>query len=230
MAELSDGDRGKSEPEIDPGGRSWEVLLPSTFRPPPRVPDPVKLDLAVLTAERPTDPAQRPRSRVEGWFLSHSRELGHFLRRYISTPHEIDDCLQETFLRVWRQEQQGTLKEEARGYLFATALNIARDRHRRNQVRCAGAHDCLSDEMVDEAGQNAEAATHWRQGLRQLELALAGLRQSTRTVFLLHHVECLTYPEIARRQGITTRTVEREMARALSHCALRLQPFLEGSP
>jgi RNA polymerase sigma factor (sigma-70 family) len=189
----------------------------------------VKLDLAVMT---PPGPAATPpvRSRVEGWFLKHSRELGQFLRRYVHTQHDIEDCMQETFLRVWRQEQQGTLADEARGYLFTTALNIARDRHRRNQVRCAGAHDALSDEMIDENGLSAEAAAHWRQGLRQLETALEGLRPSTRAVFLLYHVECLTYPEIARRQGVTTRTIEREMARALNHCAGRLQPFLEGAP
>ncbi|MEI9987592.1 MAG: sigma factor [Aliidongia sp.] len=73
------------------------------------------------------------------WFASHYRELGQFLRRYVHTPHEVDDCLQETFLRVWRQEQQGTLKDDARGYLFTTALNIApRPASPSNQVRCAG--------------------------------------------------------------------------------------------
>jgi RNA polymerase sigma factor (sigma-70 family) len=190
----------------------------------------VKLDVAMMTtAERPDESRPVRRSRVEDWFASHYRELGQFLRRYVHTPHEVDDCLQETFLRVWRQEQQGTLKDDARGYLFTTALNIARDRHRRNQVRCTGAHDSLSDELIDEAGPDAEATTHWRDGVRQLETALAGLRDSTRAVFLLHHVERLTYPEIARRQGVTTRTVEREMARALTYCAERLQPFLEGS-
>jgi RNA polymerase sigma-70 factor (ECF subfamily) len=178
--------------------------------------------------ERSEPPNPVPRSRVENWFLAHSRELALFLRRYVHSQHDIDDCLQETFLRVWRQEQQGTVKDDARGYLFTTALNIARDRHRRNQVRCAGAHDVLNDELIHEDGTDAEASAHWRQGVHRLELALEGLRPSTRTVFLLHHVEQLTYPEIARRQGVTTRTVEREMARALSHCAERLQPFLEG--
>ena len=192
--------------------------------------DLVKLDFAVMTPPGPAAPQPARRSRVEGWFLSHSRELGEFLPRYIHAQHDIDDCMQETFLRVWRQEQQGTLADEARGYLFTTALNIARDRHRRSRVRCVGAHDALSDEMIDENGSDVEAAIHWRQGLQQLEVALEGLRPSTRTIFLLHHIECLTYPEIARRQSVTTRTVEREMARALSHCAERLQPFLEGAP
>ena len=182
-----------------------------------------------MTAEIPEVLHPRRPSRVEGWFASYYRELGQFLRRYIRTPQDVDDCLQETFLRVWRQEQQGTLKDDARGYLFTTALNVARDRHRRNQVRCAGAHDALDDELVDECEPDAEATAHWRHGIRQLEAALADLRASTRTVFLLHHVERMTYPEIARRQGVTTRTVEREMARALAHCAEHLQPFLEGA-
>jgi RNA polymerase sigma-70 factor (ECF subfamily) len=188
----------------------------------------VKVDLAIMSAERSAAPRTARQSRVEGWFQAHYRELGQFLRRYIHTQHEVDDCLQETFLRVWRQEQQGTLKDDARGYLFTTALNIARDRHRRNLARCAGAHDSLSEELIDDSGTDAEAVAHWRHGMRELEIALAGLRHSTRTVFLLHHVERLSYPEIARRQGVTTRTVEREMARALSHCAGALQPFLEG--
>ncbi len=62
--------------------------------------------------------------------------------------------------------------------------------------------------------------------MRQLEESLAGLRPSTRQVFLLYHLENLTYPDIARRLAITTRTVEREMARALAHCAERVRPFL----
>ena len=212
---------------IDLNKALWEFLLSPLVRAPSKDSDPVKLDLVVIAGERSDEPRPVRRSRVEDWFLSHSRELGQFLRRYIHTQHDIDDCLQETFLRVWRQERQGTLKDEARGYLFTTALNVARDRHRRNRVRCVGAHDSLDEELADEAGTDAEATTHWRQGMRQLEVALAGLRDSTRAVFLLHHVERMTYPEIARRQGVTTRTVEREMARALTHCAGQLQPFLE---
>ena len=76
-----------------------------------------------MTAEIPEVLRPRRPSRVEGWFASYYRELGQFLRRYIRTPQDVDDCLQETFLRVWRQEQQGTLKDDARGYLFTTALN-----------------------------------------------------------------------------------------------------------
>lgn len=166
------------------------------------------------------------KSIVETWFVAHARDLGRFLRRYLQSGDEIDECIQETFLKIWRQEQRGTLRGETHGYLFTTALNVARDRHRRNAVRHSDTHEPLGDEGIEDDSPDAAMAAHWDQGLRELEAALYGLRPSTRRVFLLHHLEHLGYPEIARRLGVTTRTVEREMARALSHCADRLQPFL----
>jgi RNA polymerase sigma factor (sigma-70 family) len=229
MAGLPAESAGAMLPAVDRTVAAWE-FLPSVSIVAVRGIVLVQLDLAIMSVGRTDESRPAAKSRVENWFLAHAAELGHFLRRYIHTQQDVDDCVQETFLRVWRQEQQGTLKEEARGYLFTTALNVARDRYRRNQVRCANAHDVLNDELIDHKGPGAESTVHWRQGMARLETALAGLRPSTRTVFLLHHVERLTYAQIARKQGVTTRTVEREMARALSHCAVQLQQFLAEEP
>jgi RNA polymerase sigma-70 factor (ECF subfamily) len=56
-----------------------------------------------------------------------------------------------------------------------------------------------------------------RECLRLVENELANLRPSTRKVFLLHHVMHMSFEDISRELGISTRTVEREMARALTH-------------
>lgn len=166
-------------------------------------------------------------SVVAAWFARYRRELGRFLRRHVHDEGEVEDCVQETFLRVWNQEARGLLNSETQGLLFTTALNVARDRHRRRSVRQADGHEPLDED--DAAGEQAdtESRLHWQQALRRLEQSLAELRPSTRSVFLLHHLEHLSYAEIAQRLGVTTRTVEREMARALAHCGERLRPFLE---
>lgn len=186
----------------------------------------MKIDLTIILPSKPA-PEDRPRpSVVETWFLKHGHDLGRFLRRYVRNEHDVEECVQETFLKVWRQEQRGTLNGETHGYLFKTALNVARDRHRRNVVRRTDVHDVLNDDAIQSDAPDAESSVHWGQGLRQLEESLQGLKPSTRRVFLLHHVEQLTYPEIASRLGVTTRTIEREMARALTHCMEKIQPFL----
>lgn len=177
----------------------------------------------------PEKPLPRRPSRktiVETWFDRYAQELGRFLRRHVRDEQDIEECIQETFLRVWRQEQRGALNGDTQGYLFNAAVNVARDRYRRETVRQGRAHDELIDDLRDDGAADAETVAHWSEGVRQLEESLAGLRPSTRQVFLLYHLENLTYPDIARRLAITTRTVEREMARALAHCAERVRPFL----
>jgi len=183
-------------------------------------------DLTVALSDMPDGggPGQKP-SMIDAWFHKHAHALGRFLRRYVRNEHDVEECVQETFLKVWRQEQRGVLRGEPVGYLYRTALNVARDRRRQDVARQTGSHDALDEGRMEDGRPNAETALHWRQTIRQLEDALADLRPSTRRVFLLHHVENLTYPQIAACLGVTTRTVEREMARALDHCVRRVSPF-----
>lgn len=53
--------------------------------------------------------------------------------------------------------------------------------------------------------------------LRRYEDAIAGLPDRTRTIFLLHRADDLTYRQIARRLGVTLWTVEYHMKRAIVH-------------
>jgi RNA polymerase sigma factor (sigma-70 family) len=188
-------------------------------------------DLTVTSSGMSDDggPGRKP-SMIDAWFVKHARDLGRFLRRRLANEHDVEECVQETFLKVWRQEQRGVLEGEPVGYLYRTALNVARDRHRQDVARHQASHEALDEQRMEDDRPDAETEVHWRQTVRLLEAALADLRPSTRKVFLLHHVENLSYAQIAERLGVTTRTVEREMARALAHCASRIQPFAKGRP
>ncbi len=107
---------------------------------------------------------------------------------------------------------------------------LPRDRHR-PAIRYAApvAHDSLSDELIDDAGPDAEATAHWRHGMRQLEQPWPDCVTRPVRSFCCTTSNGSHIPKSPGARGVTTRTVEREMARALTHCAERLQPFLEGS-
>jgi RNA polymerase sigma factor (sigma-70 family) len=60
--------------------------------------------------------------------------------------------------------------------------------------------------------------------LRQLESALANLPQRQRDIFLAKRRDRMRYDEIARRTGLTTDQVRRQMAKAL----YKLWKQLEG--
>lgn len=159
----------------------------------------------------------KPASGVAAQFLRYADELKRFLGRRLQNPADVDDCLQEVFVNVWQQSLRGGLKEDLRGYLFTTALNVVRAKKRHEVSRKRDFHSSLSESDLQLHSNEEEADHYWKEGLRLVEHELGNLRPSTRDVFLMHHVEHLTFPEIARRLGVSTRTVEREMARALDH-------------
>ncbi|MBI1906771.1 MAG: hypothetical protein HYS20_11135, partial [Rhodocyclales bacterium] len=54
--------------------------------------------------------------------------------------------------------------------------------------------------------------------LVRIDTVLDGLRAPVRTAFVLARIEDLTHAEIARRMGVSQRSVERYVAEALLHC------------
>ena len=54
-----------------------------------------------------------------------------------------------------------------------------------------------------------------QQALARVRAAILGLPPRCRAVYLMHRVEGLSYPEIARRFGISTKAVEKHMSHAL---------------
>lgn len=169
-------------------------------------------------ARRGTDHGMAAQAgHLEALFQRYANDLRRFLRRHLRNAADIEDCTQEAFLAVWQQGARGGLREDIRGYLFTTALNIVRDKRRREVVRQQDFHVPLSD--IDKPLRSSERETdhYWKEGLRLVEGELKNLRPSTRKVFLMHHVEQLTFTQIAVRLGVSTRTVEREIVRALDH-------------
>ena len=164
-------------------------------------------------------PSRAKRSaRMEGLFLHYADDLRRFLRKHLKNSADIDDCAQDAFLNIWQRELRGgEIREDVRGYLFTTAMNIVRDKHRRERVRHAGDHVELSTHMEPLKSNEEETDFYWREAVRLMEGELQNLNPSTRKIFLMYYVEPLTIEEIASRLGISTRTVEREMVRALDH-------------
>lgn len=127
-----------------------------------------------------------------------------------------EDLVQETFLRAAARGAADPVRHP-RAWLLRIALNAARDHHRRRSVRPppAAAQDRQAvDDLATLPGQ-AEALL-----LKQVILALP---QPLRDTFLLSRFGGLTYDEIGRRLGVSAKTVEWRMSKALAICAALLQ-------
>lgn len=147
-----------------------------------------------------------------GLYRQHSSWLKTVLRRRFGV-EAVDDLLQETFLRITAYR----VGPNPRALLMTVAVNAARDRMRRAAVRIpsVGGADPEFAHGGSVPADQAEALL-----LKQVILSLPS---KLRDVFVLSRFGGLTYDEIAQRCGISVKTVEWRMTKALAICAARLR-------
>jgi RNA polymerase sigma-70 factor (ECF subfamily) len=129
-----------------------------------------------------------------------------------------DDLVQETYLRVIPYETAGEIRHP-RAFLMRIAVNLAHDDRRRTRRR-EGEHSAALDELHDDALPALPGGQFESVLLKEIVLGLPTLY---RDVFVLSRFAGLSYEQIAERLGISVKTVEWRMSKALAHCAERLR-------
>lgn len=119
------------------------------------------------------------------------------------------DLVQETYLRIAPGDPKAIRHPKA--FLLRVAMNLLRDKARRDKRRLA-----LHEEVVHQNGKVHQPEIVL---LKQVILSMPPLY---RDVFVLSRFSGMTYPEIAQSLGVSVKTVEWRMSRALEYCASRL--------
>jgi RNA polymerase sigma-70 factor (ECF subfamily) len=129
------------------------------------------------------------------------------LRRLGVREADAEDRTQEVFVVAHRRfdefEDRG---HGPRAWLFQIVLRVASDarRHRRRHPEEPDGGDALSQASVEPPQADALAR---REALSRLDAALQSIEVGRRAVLVLHEIEEMTAPEIARVLGIPLNTV-----------------------
>jgi RNA polymerase sigma factor (sigma-70 family) len=147
------------------------------------------------------------------FLVSMLTKLRKLLRHRGRSLDEADDLIQEAFLRlqVYRRVQP---VREPEAFLVRTVLNLAIDAKRQRNRR--GMHVNSESEvlrLVDPKPIPDEVLLS-QQRLQRLRAGLEALSPRTREVILLHRIEGFSHAQIAARLGVSTSTVERQIAKA----------------
>ncbi len=156
-----------------------------------------------------------PQSDIQSLYEHHHGWLRDWLRRRLGCTHNAADLAHDTFIRLLSRKDP-VVAREPRAYLATIAQGLVVDFHRRRQLERAYL-DTLAVLPAAEA-PSPEARAIVLEALVAIDAMLDGMKPAVREAFLLSQLEGLTYSQIAARLGVTVRTVNNYMCRALLHC------------
>ncbi|HET8607096.1 MAG TPA: RNA polymerase sigma factor [Gaiellaceae bacterium] len=158
------------------------------------------------TEEGPRLDGRRSAEReLELLYVRHAEDVRRQIRTLLRNPSDVEDALQQTFLKALRALQSGIRPERPRQWLHAIARNECLMQFRAEARRPA---QVVLEEAVERApspdGPRAE----------EIREALAQLRPTQRAALVLRELEGRGYAEIAARLGISSSAVETLLFRA----------------
>lgn len=185
----------------------------------------------------PPQPSEQTR-----WFSeevhAHDASLKRYLRRSFPTVRDVDDLVQESYLRVWRRqlvrpisEVAGSVSASVKGFLFQVARRLAIDTIRRDRTSpIVSLTDFAPSSVMDDKANIHESACI-RQEFEFLLEAIDSLPARCREVVVLRKIHGLSSAETARALGISQETVHAHARRGLQrvHAALRRSGVVRAS-
>ena len=166
-----------------------------------------------------------PHSERSRWFLDEVRPHESTLRGYLygtfPALHDVDDVVQESYLRVWKA-RTGQRIDFAKAFLFKVARHVALDFLRKDRKSPVDAVGDLAGLCVIEGGTDAPAAL-LDERVELLAESIAHLPDRRREIVILRKLKRLSQKEVAAQLGLSERTVENQLYRGMKQCEAHLR-------
>ena len=155
-------------------------------------------------------------------FREYYQSLCHFALKYVKDSHESEELVQETFVKIWNRREQISIEYSLKAYLYQSVRNACLNYLKHQQVK----------------KQYEQTQLYVQQELRSVDIietmelekkisdSLEKLPSERKKVFLMNRNQGLKYREIAEKLGISIKTVENQMGKALKFLREELQEYL----
>jgi RNA polymerase sigma-70 factor (ECF subfamily) len=159
-------------------------------------------------------------------FRLHYAPLVGFAQGLLRDRAAAEDVAQEVMLELWRRRGEVAIQESLRAYLLRAVRNRALNQLRHANVQRRAEPHLVGEDSVMATGSSELVADELR---KAITAAIAELPPGCREVFEMSRGQGLRYAEIASTLGISVKTVESQMGKALRHLRTRLAAWLPAT-
>ena len=187
----------------------------------PFKPDKLELsDLLVIEQIRAGD-----ESAFDTLFTTWYGKLYAYAFSVLQNEVQAEEVVQTVFCRIWEKRRQWQVHTSMKAYLYGSVYHQCMDGLRRTkQVQKYQRH--VLQNSTDGVGTRASDKAELKDLEAKLQYALSQLPHQCRAIFQLSRFGGLKYHEIAKQLGISQKTVEAQISKALKHLRDQLSDFL----
>lgn len=135
-----------------------------------------------------------------------------------------EEIVQDVMLELWKRREQLAEDSSPQAYLFQSARNRSLNHVRHEKVAREGEPYATRAEAIDSTAHSSMVEDEMATAVRR---AVAALPDRCREVFELSRTHGLKYSEIATTLGISVKTVEAQMGKALRVLREELAPWIK---
>ena len=169
-------------------------------------------------------PEQLDKPAFETLFRSFFPGLVLFAQKYVPDQDTAKEVVHNVFLNLWEKREKMDMSSSLKSYLFTSVynrcLNFIRDQKKFDR------DETLLERLDSDDFTDASDRLEVQELEHRIYDALQSLPEKCREVFMMNRYDGLKYAEIAEKQGISIKTVETQMSKALKILREKLADYL----
>ena len=161
----------------------------------------------------------------EQLFKEHFKSLYAYAFTILKNEAVAEETVQHVFYKVWEKKVPDNIQISLKAYLYKAVYHESLNYLKHQKIKARHQLHVMhqSKNHIDQGASRKILVKELEEKLRD---AMNALPQQCRTIFQLSRFEGLKYQEIADQLGISVKTVENQMGKALKQLRVKLIDYL----
>jgi len=160
----------------------------------------------------------------EQLFRAHYRELHSYATVMLRDEDMAEEMVQGMFLKFWEKRSLLNIQTSIKAYLYKCVYNDSMNYLKHQKIKTK--YQDFAAYSMNSEHEAASSKVELTELERKLGEALNELPEHCRTIFQMSRFEELKYREIAEQLGLSIKTVENQMGKALKILRVKLADYV----
>ncbi len=156
-------------------------------------------------------------------FNAYYEPLCRFSLNRVENQEEAEELVQDVFVKLWIKREELLIQQSLKAYLYRMVQNRIINRSEHHKIRKNHQQHVLSSQHENSVSEND---FHEEELNNLAAMAVESMPEKRRQVYELSRKKGLKYSEIAEKMGISVKTVEVHLGKALDHMRVYLKDYL----